>query len=97
MILHISQESQSTLVTISNAWNEEEELTLPSGQVIAHSNFIDLIKEVLVGTKERTPLPVGLKTFIDAIVATPIPTSLYRKKSTLDDISKAQEHVWGVY
>lgn len=78
-------------------WNEQKELTLPSGEVIAHSNIIDLIKEALVGAKKRGPLPVGWKAFIEAIVATPIPPSLFRKKSTLEDITKAQEHVWQVY
>ena len=78
-------------------WNERKELILPSGETIAHSNIIDLIKEALVGTKKRGPLPVGWQAFIDAIVATPIPTTLFRKKSTLEDIAKAQGHVWQVY
>ena len=78
-------------------WNERKELILPSGETIVHSNIIDLIKEALVGTKKRGPLPVGWQAFIDAIVATPIPTTLFRKKSTLEDIAKAQGHVWQVY
>lgn len=80
-------------------WNEQKELRLSSGETIAHSNIIDLIKEAVVGTKkkQREPLPIGWQAFIEAIASSSIPVSLFKKKSTLDDIARAQHHAWEVY
>lgn len=76
-------------------WNEEYELILPSGQIIAKSNIVDLIREALVSTKKKSPAPIGWNAFTEAIALSAIPKSLFNKKSTLKAIVQHKpEHEW---
>lgn len=81
-------------------WNEENELTLPSGEVIQHSNIVDLLKEAIVASRKKkredTSTPLGWQSFVEAIASSSIPKSIFTKKSTLEDIGKVQ-HEWEVY
>ena len=80
-------------------WNDKKESKLPSGDIVPHSNIVDLIKEAVVAFKkksQRETVPVGWKAFITAIASSSIPKSLFTKRSTLHDIDTVQ-HEWEVY
>ena len=73
-------------------WTENKELQL-DGQVIPHSNIVDLIKEALVGTrrKTRTHTPTGWREFIQAIARSNIPKSFFTKRTTKKDLEPESE------
>lgn len=83
-------------------WNEDNELILPSGQVIQNSNIVDLLTEAIVAKRkkaEREATPLGWESFIQSIASSSIPKSLFTKKSTVEDIDKVQHGSgkWEVY
>jgi len=75
-------------------WTQNKELQLPTGQIIPHSNIVDLIKEALVGTrkKTRTHIPTGWREFIQAIAHSNIPKSFFTKRTTQQDLEEIIEH-----
>ena len=80
-------------------WNDNNELKVPSGDIVPHSNSVDLMKEAVVAPKkksQRETVPVCWKAFITAIASSSIPKSLFTKRSTLHDIDTVQ-HEWEVY
>ena len=87
----------STLESRGISLTDKNELILSSGQVVANSNIIDLLKEALVVTKrkQRAAVPIGWAEFIQEIVDLNLPLKLFTKRSTLDDIHHlSREQQW---
>lgn len=89
----------SKLRDIGMDWNTNKELKLPSGEIINHSNIVDLIKEALVARKGKPDrLPLGWEDFIQAIANSSIPKSFFGKKNTLEEIERVSKHgIWEDY
>ena len=80
-------------------WTDNNELLLANGAIVPNSNMVHLIKEALVGTRQRTrTIPIGWQEFLQAIAASNIPKSFFRKKSTSKDLAELQRgHEWEMY
>ena len=89
----------SKLRDIGMDWNTNKELKLSSGEIINHSNIVDLIKEALVAKKGKPDrLPLGWEDFIQAIANSSIPKSFFGKKNTLEEIERVSKHgIWEDY
>lgn len=83
----------SKLHDLGMEWNTDKEVKLPSGEIISHSNIVDLIKEALVSGKRKTERrPLGWEDFIRVIASSNIPKSMFTKKSTLEEIERVSQH-----
>ena len=87
-------------------WTQNKELQLPTGQIIDHSNIVDLIKEALVASrkKKRAQIPIGWNEFIRAIATSTIPKSFFTKQTTRQDLEQLEaredespQHEWLMY
>jgi len=75
-------------------WNEKQEVVFPSGNVLHHSNIVDLVKKALTKSSAKTK-PHGWKEFLAGVVAAGIPFSLFTKQSTLQDLQREQPTWFG--
>jgi len=57
---------------------DSKEVVLPNGAVITRSNIVDLVKEALVGNHSRLK-PIGWDDFLESIVASNIPSTMFKK------------------
>lgn len=69
--------------------NSNRELVMPYGDTIYGSNIIDLMKELLTGTRQGQ-LPTGWREFITVVANTNIPLSAFKKKGSRDALSRVR-------
>ena len=91
----------SKLRDLGIEWNTDKDVKLPSGEIIHHSNIVDLMKEAVVSRqkKKNQPPPHEWEDFIPVIASSSIPKSFYIKRSTVKDIERLRQHhgVWEDY
>ena len=63
------------------------ELIMPYGDTIHGSNIINLIKELVTGTRQGE-LPVGWREFMALVANTNIPLAAFKKKSSKDTLKR---------
>lgn len=67
--------------------NDNRELVMPYGDTIHGSNIINLMKELLTGTRQGE-LPVGWREFMTLVANTNIPLAAFKKKSSKDTLNR---------
>lgn len=70
--------------------NDNRELVMPYGDTIHGSNIINLMKELLTGTRQGQ-LPTGWREFMTVVADTNIPLAAFKKKSTRDHLSRVRQ------
>ena len=89
----------SKLRDLGIEWNTDKEVKLPSGEIIRHSNIVDLMNEAVVSRKKKTnqPPPHGWEDFIQVIASSSIPKSFFTKRSTVKDIERLRQQRHGFW
>ena len=80
-------------------FNSNQEIVLAHGDTIHGSNIMELMKELIVGTRQSTSKPTGWREFITAVANTTIPLVVFKKKASRDSIARIRKEkiVWEVF
>ena len=93
------------LTELANAgikYTDNKELVLNTGEIVSHSNIIDLVKEALVSSRANTPKPIGWNEFVNNIATSTVPKSLLKAKTRreLERLPRLEEEIqppWEYY
>lgn len=63
-------------------YNSEKEIILRSGQVVSHSNVVDILREALMPSKRdarNMPKPIGWREFMQDVISSSVPVTLFKR------------------
>ena len=78
----------SALKATGNRITHDNELSLAQGGTLAGSDIVELMKELLVGSKQSSTKPEGWFSFLRAISNTTLPTSMFTKTAVRNKIKQ---------